>query len=76
MPHVYKQWMQVLIKVAFYDRVKNSLMPYSPSKYTGFDYFIRVQTAAICCMGISTVFTYPFDLLHTRLSADVTPKGR
>ena len=76
MPHIYKQWVQVIIKVAFYDRIKHTFMPYNPSKYSGLDYFIRAQTAAALCMGISTIFTYPFDLLHTRLSADATPAGR
>ena len=76
MPHVYKQWSQVLIKVAFYDRVKNSLMPYSASKYSGIDFLVRSQTAALFCMGLTTAFTYPFDLLHTRMSADATPVGR
>lgn len=76
MPHVYKQWMQTLVKVAFYDRIKHTLMPYSPNKYSGLDYFIRAQCAAIMCMGVSTIFTYPFDTLHTRLSADMTPPER
>ncbi len=66
----------MLIKVAFYDRIKNALMPYNSSKYSGLDYFIRAQTAAVLCMSISTIFTYPFDLLHTRITADVTPKSR
>lgn len=51
-------------------------MPYSANKYSGLDYFIRAQCSAIACMGISTVFTYPFDTLHTRLSADMTPLNR
>ena len=41
MPHVYKQWAQVFIKVTFYDRFKQAIMPYSPSKYSGLDFFIR-----------------------------------
>ena len=41
MPHVYKQWMQIFWKVAFYDRIKHASMPYSPSKYSTMDYFIR-----------------------------------
>jgi hypothetical protein len=27
-------------------------------------------------MGITTLFTYPFDLINTRISADLTQKGR
>ena len=76
MPHIYKQWAQVLLKVSFYDRIKHALMPYSPSKYSGLDFIIRAQAAAVCCMGLTMVFTYPLDLIHTRLSADFTPASR
>ena len=27
-------------------------------------------------MGVTTLLTYPYDLLHTRLSADCTPSSR
>lgn len=76
MPHIYRQWAQVFIKITFYDRFKQAMMPYSPSKYSGVDFFIRTQSAAICCMGITTALTYQFDLLHTRLTADCTPLSR
>ena len=76
MPHIYKQWIQVIIKVAFYDRIKHAIMPYSSTKYSGLDFFIRSQSAAIMCMGLTTALTYPFDTLHTRLASDVTPMTR
>ena len=76
MPQIYGQWVQVMLKVAFYDKIKNYMMPYHPSKYSGLDFFIRSQVAAASCMGLSLAFTYPFDLLHTRLAADSTPTGR
>ena len=76
MPHIYKQWVQVFAKVTFYDRFKQYIMPYSPSKYSGFDYFIRTQMAAACWMGVTTLMTYPFDLMHTRIAADCTPATR
>lgn len=76
MAHVYKQWLQVIIKVTFYDRFKQFFMPYSPSKYSGLDFFFRTQIAALCCMSVSTFFTYPMDLVHTRLAADSTPLKR
>ena len=76
MPHVYKQWIQVFIKVAFYDRIKHYCMPYNRNKYSGLDFFIRSQTAALACMGLTTAFTYPLDTLHTRISADSTPSSR
>ena len=52
------------------------IMPYNASKYSGIDYFFRSQAAALCCMGVTTLFAYPFDLLHTRLAADCTPASR
>ena len=76
MPQIYGQWVQVILKVAFYDKFKHYMMPYDRSKYGGLDYFIRSQVAAASCMGLSLAFTYPFDLLHTRLTADCTPTGR
>ena len=76
MPHVYKQWIQVFIKVSFYDRIKHYCMPYNRNKYSGLDFFIRSQTAALVCMGLTTAFTYPLDTLHTRISADSTPSSR
>ncbi len=76
MPHIYGQWVQVLVKVTFYDRIKHAIMPYNSNKYSGLDFFIRSQTAAISCMGLSLALTYPFDLIHTRISADFTPATR
>jgi len=51
-------------------------MPYRNTKYTGLDLFIRSQSAAIMCMGLTTALTYPFDTLHTRLVSDSTPLTR
>jgi len=51
-------------------------MPYNSGKYSGIDLFFRSQFAAIGCMGLTLAFTYPLDLLHTRLSADMTPMSR
>lgn len=64
------------MKVTFYDRIKHTFMPYNTNKYSGLDFFIRAQTAAVCCMALSTVFTYPLDLIHTRTTADFTPANR
>jgi hypothetical protein len=47
-------------------------MPLQPRKYSGFDYFWRAATASVICMGVTTIFTYPLDLIHTRISADLT----
>jgi len=64
------------MKVVFYDRVKNFMMPLNPAKYNGLDFFIRSQIAAICCMSLTLAATYPLDMLHTRMAADSTPNSR
>ena len=40
-PHIYKQWTQIVLKVAFYDRIKHTMMPYGRNKYGTLDFFIR-----------------------------------
>jgi len=60
----------------FYDRFKNFFMPLQPRKYSGFDYFWRAAASSVACMAVTTLFTYPLDLIHTRMSADMTTKGR
>ena len=66
----------MVLKVTFFDRFKHFMMPNNPSKYTGLDYFFRAQMAGLGCAAIAMGFTYPLDLLHTRLSADFTPSNR
>lgn len=51
-------------------------MPYDPSKYSSFSYFWRAACSAVCCMGLATVFTYPLDTIHTRVSADMSKKNQ
>lgn len=50
-------------------------MPYHPSKYVGFDYFWRSSLAAMLCTVFTTFMLYPLDLIHTRISADMTPQN-
>ena len=75
MPDVYKSTSQVLLKVCFYDKVKHAFMPYSPSKYNGLDYYWRTATSATICMAMAFMFTYPLDLIHTRMTSDMTKRG-
>jgi len=58
-----------------YDKIKNYFMPYSPNRYSGFDYFWRLSFSASMSMGITALLTYPFDLIHTRVTSDLTKKG-
>jgi len=75
MPNIYKSWTQLTLKIMVYDQAKQRMMPFDSSKYSGFNYFWRTAAAAIFCMGLSTVFTYPLDLIHTRICSDFNKKG-
>ena len=50
-------------------------MPYDVSKYEGVDYMWRVLCSGALCAGITFGLTYPFDLIHTRTSGDMSKKG-
>lgn len=49
-------------------------MPYDKSRYSGFDYYWRFYAAAFMTIGVTAFFTYPLDLIHTRISSDITKK--
>ena len=76
MPKVYQNSMQMFTRVLFFDKVKNWLMPYDNSKYAGFDYFWRLVSTSTICMGFTLLFTYPFELIHTRTCSDMSRKGQ
>jgi hypothetical protein len=59
-----------------YDKIKNRLMPYEAHKYNGINYFWRAALSGSLCMGLTTLLAYPFDLIHTRISTDLTKKGQ
>ena len=63
------------VKILFYDKIKHTVMPYDIKKYSGLDYFIRAASASLLSMTAMTLFTYPFDLFHTRTAVDMTTKG-
>ena len=44
------------------------------SRYTGVDYVWRVFASSAILMGITAGLTYPFDLVHTRLTSDMSSK--
>jgi hypothetical protein len=60
----------------WYDRCKNYFMPNAARKYSGFDYFWRAAASSVLCMGVTTLFTYPLDLIHTRTSVDMTGRNK
>lgn len=75
MANIYFNSSQTMTRVLFFDKVKHWLMPYDPSKYEGFDYFWRVVSSSLVCGAIALFFTYPLDLIHTRMCADMSIKG-
>ena len=66
----------MFLRVFLYDKVKLSFMPYDTHKYRGFDYFWRSATAFSICTLFTTLIVYPFDVVHTRISSDLTHKGQ
>jgi hypothetical protein len=73
--NLYKTFIQLGLKIFFYDKIKNYFMPYETHKYRGFDYFWRAASSFSFCTALTTLLVYPFDTIHTRISADMTPKG-
>ena len=76
MPMVYKQYASMFIKILFYDKIKHAVMPYDMKKYSGLDFFLRASFSSALSMTVMTLFTYPFDLFHTRTTVDMTTKGK
>lgn len=66
----------MFLRIFLYDKVKLSFMPYETHKYKGFDYYFRAVGAFSICTFFTTLLVYPFDLVHTRISADMTQKGQ
>ena len=66
----------MFMRIFMYDKVKNTFMPYDPSKYKGIDYFWRSACSFSLITALSTLIVYPFDVAHTRISADITQKGQ
>ena len=64
--------MLIFFRVNTYDRIKNSFMPNDISRYVGIDYYWRLAASASITMGITAAFTYPLDLINTRLASDMT----
>ena len=74
--NIYRSMVLIGLNVTIYDRIKHAYMPYDSSKYTGIDYYWRLCASSAMIMGITCAFTYPFDLIHTRLVSDMTKKNQ
>lgn len=74
--NVYRNLMQICLRVTVYDRVKHAYMPQDASRYAGADFYWRLLASAAMTMGITAALTYPLDLIHTRLAADMSKKGQ
>lgn len=73
---IYKNLSQLSLKLIFYDKFKHYFMPYDPNKYSSLQYFFRTVCASLCSMTFAFCFTYPFDVIHTRSSADLSANGK
>ena len=51
-------------------------MPKDQSEYTGYEFYWRMYAQMAWTMGITAALTYPFDLFQTRLSSDISPRGK
>ena len=73
---MYKHFTIIVLQVGLYDKIKHAYLPLDKSKYTDFQYQYRYYASAAMIMGMTALFTYPLDLIHTRLATDMTPKGQ
>lgn len=76
MANIYRTWIQLSLKVFFYDKIKNYFMPYDTRKYKGFDFMWRATMAGTVGSALTLLLSYPFDLVHTRMTTDLTKKGQ
>ena len=73
--NIYKNLGLITLRVSLYDRIKNAYMPYDQSRYSGLEYYGRFFGSSLMTIGVTALITYPFDLIHTRISSDLTKKG-
>lgn len=73
--NIYRNVLLISMNVSIYDRVKHSYMPLDRSRYSGIDFLWRFISSSFILMGITAAVTYPFDLIHTRLAADMSGKN-
>lgn len=74
--YLYMNMALLSLNVTVYDRIKHMYMPLDRSNYSGINYYWRLFASAAMTCGITALFVYPLDLIHTRISADMTKKGQ
>ena len=74
--NIYRNLSLIFLRVNLYDRIKQAYMPLDSSRYTpGLEYYARIMAQSVMLISITTAFTYPLDLIHTRMATDMTPKS-
>ena len=73
---IYRNMGVVVLQVTVFDKIKHAYMPYDVSKYQGIDYWWRFLACASMTMGLTAGLTYPLDLIHTRLTSDMSKSGQ
>lgn len=74
--NIYRNLMLIGLNVTVYDKIKNAYMPLEQSRYTGLDYYWRFFASAAMTCGVTAALVYPLDLIHTRISSDMSKKGQ
>lgn len=65
----------MLINIGLYDKFKKYFLPLGDANYQGFDQLARRMIAGGFCGLFTISVTYPFDLIRTRIAADMSAKG-
>lgn len=73
--NLYRHFILISMNVSIFDRVKQKYMPQDPSRYQGLDFLWRYCASTGMLMGITAGLVYPLDLIHTRLTSDMTIRG-
>lgn len=74
--NMYRHLMLIGLNVTVYDKIKNAYMPLDESRYSGIDYYWRFLASASMICSVTAAFAYPLDLIHTRITSDMSKKGQ
>lgn len=74
--NMYRNMMLIGLNVTVYDKIKNAYMPLDESRYSGLDYYWRFLASAAMTCGVTAIFSYPLDVIHTRISSDMSKRGQ
>lgn len=74
--NLYRHFSMIFLRVSIYDRIKQTYMPMDPARYTpGMEYYARIAAQSFVLISLTTAFSYPFDLIHTRMATDMAQRG-